>query len=302
MAEQSIGMTTGAGDGVAGGYPNTRMTAKDYKALSNGILLTKGNSLQLSGTGTNTLSVSDGAALNNGFFYENTTSLSIATSTVPNGLYYVLNRVNDTSSSVTVIRSASGTAIAARTVRTVIADTASFLLDTDIILGTVTITGGVITAISRSEAVFAVSTAITPAVNAAFIRQSGTQTLTTALTKYLITLDTGGTDPWSIITFNNASDAVVIGYPGSYLVSGYIEFSPTSLVTDSIDLEFRGTGSAVWQQSYKILNYAGTSAASNIRVPINFVMDVAVGSYSLYCTAAQNGVTVTFVNFRVSRI
>jgi len=94
MAEQSIGMATGTGasfgDGnVGSGYASSRLTAMETKTLSDGVLQV-GSEMAMSGTGSATLAIADGAAVVGGYFYENTTSSSINISTLANATYNVV--------------------------------------------------------------------------------------------------------------------------------------------------------------------------------------------------------------------
>jgi hypothetical protein len=121
MAEQSIGMATGAtsafGDGNVGtGYPSTRMTAMETKTLSDGVLQT-GSLLAMTGNGTNTLTIASGAAIVGGYFYENTSSSAIVITTLANATYNVVIFVNDTTGALTVSRSVSGTTVTTYAVR-----------------------------------------------------------------------------------------------------------------------------------------------------------------------------------------
>lgn len=301
MAEQSVGMTSGSGDGTAGGYINTRMTAMQYKGGANGISLSRtGMSLQLSGTGSSTLTIADGSAYVGGFFYENTTSLNISVSTVLSGTYFVLIRVNDTASNVTVIRSASGTAITARTVRACVADTASYNQSTDVILGTITISGGVISALSRASAQYAVSTSVATDVSVSASKYS-TQTLTTALTQYLVAFEAMSTDNWGMIVGDAASDTFTVNVNARYIVMGSLTVSATSLVSDAIDLEIKVGAVRKWRQSYKALCWGGT-AGTDLILPISGYLNMNAGdTFSLYATAAQNNVIITATEIIIKR-
>jgi len=113
MAEQSIGMATGTGaaygDGnVGSGYASSRMTAMETKTLSDGVLQV-GGKLAMTGVGTGTLTIADGAAVVAGYFYENTSSAGIVISSLANATYNVVILLNNTAGSITVSRSVAGT-------------------------------------------------------------------------------------------------------------------------------------------------------------------------------------------------
>jgi hypothetical protein len=143
MAERSIGMTSGAGDGDAGGYNSSRMTTFFDSVHGNGILA-YGSMFSLTGSGTATLTIAQGVAMVAGFFYENTSSLNLSMTGVTNGTYPLVVRVNNSASALTVVRSegtgASTTTIAAYSTR--IALVSTYNSATDIRLATVTVTGG----------------------------------------------------------------------------------------------------------------------------------------------------------------
>lgn len=113
--ERSLGWnTTTVNDGVAT-YDTARMIAMETKTLGNGILIT-GNNLAISGA-SSTLTIADGAALINGYFYESTTASTIITSTL-NGTYYLALIANASGASYNVTFStASTTTVLTSTVR-----------------------------------------------------------------------------------------------------------------------------------------------------------------------------------------
>lgn len=155
--EQSFGMTTGTGDGTVGGYSSARVVSMFAGMLSrtNGVFVKTTKSPTVSGLSTTNLTVGTYSCINQGFYYEGS-GIILTMVGVAAGTYYLVNRVNNTASAVTVIRSegtgATTTTIAARTVRTALITVGSWLPTTDIILATITInSSSVITTIDESN-------------------------------------------------------------------------------------------------------------------------------------------------------
>lgn len=218
MPEQSIGMTTGTGDGTVGGYVNTRMTAKDLKTIGAGVLSAMP---AVTGTGTSTLTI-DVCDINvNGYFYQNTTALTISVSAVSPGTYTLVCRVNDTASAATVIRSASGTIIPLRSVRLCLVD--NFIGGVnDVYLTTVTVLGGTINAIGTVTGGYAVSATASKS-DRAFLQKTTTQTISSANVATTITWNS--LSPGSSGNFYvTAPDTVGIVGAGVYMLTGYLEY------------------------------------------------------------------------------
>lgn len=157
VVEQSFGMTTGTGDGTVGGYSSARVTSMFAGMLSrtNGVFVKTTKSPTVSGLSTTNLTIGTYSCINQGFYYEGS-GVILTMVGVAAGTYYLVNRVNNTASAVTVIRSegtgATTTTIAARTVRTALITTANYSSTTDIILATITINSSAsITAIDESS-------------------------------------------------------------------------------------------------------------------------------------------------------
>lgn len=117
MAEQSMFWpTTGTGDGVAGGYNETRLKDIWKATIGNGVLKYQ-NDLAVTGSGTSNLAIATGAAVVNGYLYENNTSATITTGTLGTGSYGLYIVANESAGSLTVSRSVAGTTIGTKTVR-----------------------------------------------------------------------------------------------------------------------------------------------------------------------------------------
>jgi hypothetical protein len=155
MAEQSMFWpTTGTGDGVSGGYTDARLKTIWKAALGNGVLQYL-NNLAATGTGTSTLAVNTGAALVEGYLYENDTSASIATASLGSATYGLYVIANEDASALTVSRSVAGTTIGAKTTRLALNSTTP--TQPYIKIATVVTSGGSITSITAENNRYATS-------------------------------------------------------------------------------------------------------------------------------------------------
>lgn len=244
MAEQSIGMATGTGaafgDGnVGSGYATTRMTAMETKTLNDGVLLV-GNNLAMTGSGTNTLTIADGAAVVGGYFYENTTSAGIVISTLANATYNVAILVNETAGSLTVSRSVAGTTIGTYSVRLVVATTAQLTGLTYVQLGTVTVTGASISAITPAYTMYGTTRQI-PSQSYATM-SGGTATLTTANTTYDVTAySSSSVTSDNIFSVNTTTGEITVRRAGLYLVTAYGAFSTGTTGNRLIGIQLNGS-------------------------------------------------------------
>ena len=244
MPEQSIGMATGTGaafgDGnVGSGYSSSRLTAMETKTLSDGVLQV-GNEMAMSGTGTATLAIADGAAVVGGYFYENTTSSSINISTLANATYNVVIIVNSTAGSLTVSRSVAGTTVSTYSVRLAVATNAQLSGQTYVTLGTVTVSGALITAIAQSYAMYGTTTQL-PYQSYATM-SGGTATLTTANTTYDITgYSAPVTTADNIFSVNTTTGEITVRRIGLYLISAYGVFSSGTTGNRLLGIQLNGT-------------------------------------------------------------
>lgn len=244
MAEQSIGMATGTGaafgDGnVGSGYATTRMTAMETKTLNDGVLLV-GNNLAMTGSGTNTLTIADGAAVVGGYFYENTTSVGIVISTLANATYNVAILVNETAGSLTVSRSVAGTTIGTYSVRLVVATAAQLTGLTYVQLGTITVTGASISAITPAYTMYGTTRQL---VSQSYATMSGgTATLTTANTTYdVAAYSSSSVTSDNIFSVNTTTGEITVRRAGLYLVTGYGAFSTGTTGNRLIGIQLNGS-------------------------------------------------------------
>jgi hypothetical protein len=230
MPEQSIGMATGAtsafGDGNVGtGYPSARMTAMETKTLSEGVLQT-GGLLAMTGNGTNTLTIASGAAIVDGYFYENTSSSAIVISTLANATYNVVIFVNETSGSLTVSRSVAGTTVGTYSVRLAVATSAQLVGQTYLQLGTVTISGAAITAsgIVQNYAMYGTTSQLPYQAYASM--GGGIATLTLANIAYdLSSFSSPTSSGEGLIVADNINNTMTVTRAGMYLITASCVFS-----------------------------------------------------------------------------
>jgi len=243
MAEQSIGMATGVGiafgDGNGTGYDSTRLTAMETKTLSNGVLQT-GSLLAMTGTGTGTLNIASGAAIVSGYFYENTTSAAIVISSLANATYTVAVFVNATAGALTVSRSVSGTTVTTYAVRLVVATSGQLSGQTYLTLGTITVSGASITAISTDLARYGTTTQI-PYQSYATM-SGGIATLTSANTQYeLSSFGTPVTSGEGLIVPDAVSNNMTVKRSGVYSISTFVTFTSGTTGSRRVSIYVNGT-------------------------------------------------------------
>jgi hypothetical protein len=167
MAEQSMFWpTTGTGDGVSGGYNETRLKDIWKATIGNGVLKYQ-NDLAVTGGGTSNLAIATGAAVVNGYLYENNTSATIATGTLSTGSYGLYIIANESASALTVSRSVAGTTVGAKTVR--LALNGSAPAQPYIQIATVSISAGVVGTITTTSDRWSIQRGITSNSNFASI-------------------------------------------------------------------------------------------------------------------------------------
>jgi hypothetical protein len=244
MAEQSIGFATGTGasfgDGnVGAGYDTARMIAMETKTLSDGVLQV-GNVFTMTGTGTGTLTIQDGAAVAGGYFYENTSSSAIVISTLANATYNVVIFVNSTAGSLTVSRSVAGTTVGTYSVRLAVATNAQLSGQTYVTLGTVTVSGASITSIAQSYAMYGTTSQL-PYQSYTQLT-GGTVTMTLANTQYdIVSYSSATTTSDAIFSAVNATGIVTVRRSGMYAISAFITYGASSAGTRTPALKVNGS-------------------------------------------------------------
>jgi len=130
MAEQSLGWaTTGTGDGVAGGYNESRMTSMQTNSIGTGVMFT-GNRFQRTWT-TTSVTIDTGACMVGGYFYENTSSATINLTSGSAGTYYLVVYLNTNATTTACVSNVtannpSSTTIGAKTCRIAIVSAAAY--------------------------------------------------------------------------------------------------------------------------------------------------------------------------------
>ena len=299
MAEQSIGMATGTGapfgDGnVGSGYPSSRMTAMETKTLSDGVLQV-GGKLAMTGIGTGTLTIADGAAVVDGYFYENTSSAAIVISSLANATYNVVILLNNTAGSITVSRSVAGTTVGTYSVRLAVATAAQLVGQTYITIGTVQVSGAVIAAsgIVHNYAMYGTTTQL-PYQSYATM-SGGTATLTATNTAYDITnYSLGDTSGERIFGTNLTTGVITVRRAGLYLINTFVNFTNATTGTRTTLLKVGGT---IVQRNMMPPGASNAYSTSSFMVVLaaNDTVNIAANTIT---TAAQN---VTDCIFTISR-
>jgi hypothetical protein len=299
MPEQSIGMATGTGAGfgdgnVGSGYASNRLTAMETKTLSDGVLQV-GNLLTMSGTGTATLAIADGAAVVGGYFYENTTSSSINISTLANATYNVVIIVNATAGSLTVSRSVAGTTVGTYSVRLAVATNAQLSGQTYVTLGTVTVSGASITAIAQSYAMYGTTTQL-PYQSYATM-SGGSATLTAANTNYDIAgYSSSSTTADNIFSVNTTTGEITVRRIGLYLVNGFGNFTSGTTGNRLMGVQLNGA----FVQSTRMASSGGASHTMTqtslvVTAAVTDIIKITVASSLAGQSLASGSITITRV-------
>lgn len=298
MTQQSIGMATGTGvsfgDGDVGtGYPTSRMNAMETKTFSNGVLLT-GNLFAITGPGSSNITISDGAAIVGGFFYENTSAKNINVSTVANGTYNLVILANDTAGAVTVTRAVTGTTVLARTVRLCIATNAQLVGKVYLKIADVEVLSTLFDAAYGDNTRFSSSTSL-PYQSYAYMN-GGSVSLTSGGSTYT----TSGFSS-SFVTNDNLFETATspgelyVYAPGLYSVSAIGSFS-TGTTGNRVILIAR-SGTILLQSRH------AAAGVANQRFTLSGLVEITAVGQFLQVQAISSAASQTFdsVNFIVSR-
>ena len=264
--ERSLGWNTSTVNDGASTYDTARMIAMELKTLGNG---TQKSGSQLFITGvTNTITIADGAALINGYFYETTAASTISTIGL-NGTYTLALIANATGASYTVAANGAATIL-------VLTSTVRMALCTSAQLTTI----GAANYISYATVIVAATGLITSVTNLFpfAISRTNTNTQFVWLVDGSASLPTAGTD----VTIGNFSS--VNSYPTSNdnsittdLVQGDVYIHTSGLYNFSASIYFDSNTTGTRKSNLPITNIYGTqiSAAS-------LVQNVAGTPYAVY--------------------
>lgn len=236
-------MTSGLGDGVAGGYVSGRMTQMELKTLSNGQLIyTNSGSDQpfaLSGSGSSTLSIGDGAAMVAGFFYENTSAVTISVTGLAAATYKLVVAVNNAAGTLAVTRAVGGAAtIPQYSVRLALM---TAVPSPGIEVASVTTNGTTITAINYYFEGYDVATSLSRQVYAQMA--AGSATITNSAQQYDVTgFNPGGnriSEMDKIFTLNTTTGVITVNKADLYVITltGVFSSGTTSWRAASINLD-----------------------------------------------------------------
>jgi len=293
MAEQSIGMTSGLGDGVAGGYVSGRMTQMELKTLSNGQLIYTNNGndqpFALSGTGTSTLNIGDGAAMVAGFFYENTTAVTISVTGLAAATYPLVIAVNNSAGTQAVTRAVGGAAtIPAYTVRLALV---ASVPSPGIQIGTVITNGTTITSISYYFAGYDVATSLSRQVYGQMAQ--GTATITLANTLYdVAAYNAGGnlsSTMDSVISLNATTGVITVNKSDLYLLTFTGNFSSGTTGWRRVAVNIAGTNVTLIRQASSGLTSHEMNASTMIYINAGNAVKISVSS-SLATQSLSDGI------------
>jgi hypothetical protein len=206
----------------------------------------------LGGAGTNALTVAEGNAVVNGWFYQNTTPVSISVATgVPNATYSLVIVANNSALTPAVQKTAAGVAtVPAYSVRLALATAAQISVITAAgqyvfyLASTVVVSGGNVSSfIMDIDAIY--STARNTPYQTGTAITGGTVTATVANTNYDVLNYSSGADTVDgILGVNTTTGVITVRREGWYNVTGAVVW---------------GTGTTSWRRV--ILNLNGATAA-----------------------------------------
>lgn len=304
--ERSLGWaTSGTGDGPAGGYDSTRWRANAQKTDGTGITL-YGYELVAQGAGTSTLTIADGAAIINGYTYETNGSVTISTLGL-GGTFSIILVANTSAGALTVLATGAGTTtVAVATVRIAIATSAQVTTIVGavgsanvITLGSVTVSGGVISSITNA---YPMSVSMQVASQIYGVMDSLGGSISVANATYVDILGYGTTtiDGSNLVTAQFTTGVFTVALAGLYQVSAAVTWD--SNTTGNRTLLFALTNSnytldSSWQAASAALVGNATQQATGI-VSLNAGSTVKAQVYQTSGATRQ----VTNANVKIVRL
>lgn len=241
--ERSLGWNTSTSNDGATTYDSSRMIAMEQKTLGNGILFV-GSNLAVTGSST-TLTIADGAALINGYFYESTSASTIPTSTL-NGTYTLALIANGSGGSYTVARStADTTTVLVNTVRMALCTGAQLTaIGAANYISVATVQIGATGIISSVTSLYPLATGRQIPNTQYAVMTGGTATLTSASTYYDLTnYATAAASSDASIGVNASTGEISIRASGLYCFSLKLHFDTNTtgnrnIQVRNLDMQF----------------------------------------------------------------
>ena len=303
MAEQSMFWpTTGTGDGISGGYTDARLKTIWKAALGNGVLQYL-NKLEATGTGTSTLAVNTGAALVEGYLYENDSSASIATTSLGSATYGLYVIANEDASALAVSRSVAGTTVAAKSTRLALNSTTP--TQPYIKIATVVTSGGNITSITAENNRYAASRVKTVG-SSTLCTASRTATQAVANSTATDVLYSTGTNS-DYVTVDTATGVFTIKEAGVYFVRANIGWQLNATggrlmwLTNSANTVYGSTPYEINVSSFSNL-YGDSINKMNINFAASFTAGDTIKVRVLQDSGGSLNLTATWVETSVARL
>ena len=291
MAEQSMFWpTTGTGDGVSGGYTDARLKTIWKAALGNGVLQYQ-NNLNATGTGTSTLAVNTGAAIVEGYLYENDSSASIATTSLGSATYGLYVIANEDASALAVSRSVAGTTVAAKSTRLALNSTTP--AQPNIKIATVVTSGGSITSITAENNRFASSRVKT--VGSSTLA-SGTRTTNQSITSGTTTVITYGSGVNSdYATIDTGTGFFTVKESGVYLITGNCAFANNA--TGARYCDFGNATPARYADAFvEFFASALSNASGDQRLQLQYAVTLSAGDTIGFRVFQTSGVSINLTS------
>lgn len=234
--ERSLGWNTSTSNDGASAYDSSRMIAMETKTLGQGILIT-GGFLAVSGVGTTKVTIANGAALINGYFYESTAASDITISGLSAATYTLALISNATAGSYTVAQTAAGTTtVLASTVRIAVCTAAQLTTigaANYIAMATIVTAGGVVSSIaslvpfasSRTTASYVAMRSSAGGLANNFLGQIASYPIVEASND-------------GVMTYDASTGVITVAVTGVYLIDGMIAWDTN--VTGSRQISFGG--------------------------------------------------------------
>jgi hypothetical protein len=225
--ERSLGWNTATSNDGASTYDSSRMILMELKTLGQGIFIT-GSYLAVSGLATNKITIADGAAMINGYFYESTAASDITISGLAAGSYTLALIANASAGSYTVAQTAAGTTtVLASTVRMAVCTAAQLTTigtANYIAIATLTTSGSVVSALT-SLYPYAVRRNSSPFCALKSATGSITNNANTQLSNFP-TVETSGD---GVFTATAATGSITVNVTGVFLIDGMIGWDASTL-------------------------------------------------------------------------